>query len=32
MRTVKQLLDEKGHDVVSVAPDASVIDALRRLD
>ena len=29
MRTVKQLLDEKGHDVVSVAPDASVIDALR---
>ena len=29
MRTVKQLLDEKGHDVVSVAPDAPVIDALR---
>ena len=29
MRTVKQLLDEKGHDVVSVAPDATVIDALR---
>lgn len=29
MRTVKQLLDEKGHDVVSVSPDASVIDAIR---
>jgi len=29
MRTVKQLLDEKGRDVVSVAPDASVIDAIR---
>ncbi|MEZ5485544.1 MAG: CBS domain-containing protein [Lysobacteraceae bacterium] len=29
MRTVKQLLDEKGHDVASVPPGASVIDALR---
>ncbi|MEZ5465014.1 MAG: CBS domain-containing protein [Lysobacteraceae bacterium] len=29
MRTVKQLLDEKGHDVASIAPGASVIDALR---
>ena len=29
MRTVKQLLDEKGHDVASVAPSSPVIDALR---
>lgn len=29
MRLVRQLLDAKGHDVVSIAPDASVLDAIK---
>jgi CBS domain-containing protein len=31
MRTVKQLLDEKGHDIQSVHPDESVYDAIQKL-
>ncbi len=31
MRTVKQLLDEKGHDIQSVHPDESVFDAIQKL-
>jgi CBS domain-containing protein len=31
MQTVKQLLDEKGHDVVSIHPDASVLDAIQKM-
>jgi CBS domain-containing protein len=31
MTTIKQLLDNKGHDVWSISPDASVYDALRLL-
>jgi len=29
MKLVKQLLDAKGHDVLSVSPDASVLDAVK---
>jgi len=29
MKLVKQLLDAKGHDVLSIGPDASVLDAIR---
>ena len=29
MRTVKQLLDDKGHEVISIGQDAPVIDAIR---
>ena len=29
MKLVKQLLDAKGHDVLSIAPDASVLDAIK---
>ena len=29
MQTVKQILDAKGHDVWSIAPDAKVIDAIK---
>lgn len=29
MRLVKQLLDAKGHDVLSIEPDASVLDAIK---
>jgi CBS domain-containing protein len=31
MTTVKQLLDEKGHDVWSVGPDDSVFDAIMKM-
>jgi CBS domain-containing protein len=31
MRTVQQLLDEKGHDIQSVHPDESVFDAIQKL-
>jgi CBS domain-containing protein len=31
MRTVKQLLDEKGHDIQSIHPDDSVFDAIQKL-
>ena len=31
MRTVQQLLDEKGHDIQSVHPDESVFDAVQKL-
>ncbi len=31
MRTVQQLLDEKGHDIQSIHPDDSVFDAVQRL-
>ena len=31
MRTVQQLLDEKGHDIQSVHPDESVYDAIQKL-
>ncbi len=31
MRTVQQLLDEKGHDIESVHPDDSVFDAIQKL-
>ncbi len=31
MRTVQQLLDEKGHDIESVHPDESVYDAIQKL-
>ena len=31
MRTVQQLLDEKGHDIKSVHPDDSVFDAIQKL-
>lgn len=29
MKLVKQLLEAKGHDVLSISPDASVLDAVR---
>ena len=29
MKLVKQLLDSKGHDVLSIAPGASVLEAIR---
>jgi len=29
MKLVKQLLDSKGHDVLSIAPSASVLDAIK---
>jgi CBS domain-containing protein len=31
MRTVKQLLEDKGHDVWSVSPDSSVLDAIKEM-
>ncbi len=31
MRTVQQLLDEKGHDIQSIHPDDSVFDAIQKL-
>ncbi len=31
MRTVQQLLDEKGHDIQSIRPDDSVFDAIQKL-
>jgi len=31
MRTVQQLLDDKGHDIQSVHPDDSVFDAIQKL-
>ncbi len=31
MRTVQQMLDEKGHDILSIHPDDSVFDAVQRL-
>ncbi len=31
MRTVQQLIDEKGHDVQSIHPDDSVFDAIQKL-
>jgi len=29
MKLVKQLLDGKGHDILSISPDASVLDAIK---
>ena len=29
MKLVKQLLDRKGHDILSISPDASVLDAIK---
>ena len=29
MKLVKHLLDSKGHDILSIAPDASVLDAIK---
>ena len=29
MKLVKQLLDMKGHDILSISPDASVLDAIK---
>lgn len=31
MTTIRQVLDEKGHDVCCVGPDASVYDAIRKM-
>lgn len=31
MKTVQQLLDEKGHDIQSIHPDDSVFDAIQKL-
>ena len=31
MATVRQLLDEKGHDVFTVSPDDTVLDAIRKM-
>lgn len=31
MHTVKQLLESKGHDVWSVSPDTSVLDAIKKM-
>lgn len=31
MATVKQLLDEKGHEVMSIGPDGSVLDAIKKM-
>lgn len=31
MATVKQLLDEKGHEVLSIGPDDSVFDAIKKM-
>lgn len=31
MKQIKQLLDAKGRDVLSIAPDASVLDAIRTM-
>jgi len=31
MKQIKQLLDAKGRDVLSIAPDASVLDAIRMM-
>jgi CBS domain-containing protein len=32
MKTVKQLLDAKGHDVASILPEKTVFDAMRLMD
>ena len=31
MKLVKHLLEAKGHDVLSIDPDASVLDAVKRM-
>jgi len=31
MKLVRQLLDAKGHDIISVSPDASVLDAIKTM-
>jgi len=31
MATVKQLLDQKGHEVLSIGPDESVFDAIKKM-
>ena len=31
MKLVKQLLDDKGHDVLSISPDATVLDAVKMM-
>ncbi len=31
METVRQLLDKKGHEVLSVHPDDSVFDAIKKM-
>ena len=31
MRTVQQLIDEKGHDILSIGPDDSVFDAIQKM-
>lgn len=31
MKLVKQLLDAKGHDVLSISPDATVLDAVKKM-
>ncbi len=31
MRTVQQLIDEKGHDIQSIGPDDSVFDAIQKM-
>ena len=31
MKLVRQLLDAKGHEVISITPDASVLDAIKRM-
>lgn len=31
MKLVKQLLDEKGRDVLSISPDATVLDAVKKM-
>ena len=31
MRTVRQLIDEKGHDIQSIGPDDSVFDAIQKM-
>lgn len=31
MRTVRQMLDEKGHDIHAIGPDAPVLDAIRSM-
>ncbi|GAB4237217.1 MAG: CBS domain-containing protein [Methyloligellaceae bacterium] len=31
MTTLRQLLDQKGHEVLTIAPDATVLDAIRKM-
>jgi CBS domain-containing protein len=31
MTTIKQLLDHKGHEVFSISPDATVLDAIKKM-